>query len=77
MVKKIQESEKVWVIVSSEGLIDSYPTLYSAQSQAKDYLDENDTVEDVFIFEVVKAWRVEFPQEPQAEVREVGLGVIP
>lgn len=77
MAKKTKEPERVWVVVSSEGHISHYATLFDAQSYAKDYLDVNETVDDVYIFEVVKSWYVEFPPEPSAEVYEMGLGGLP
>lgn len=75
--KKRNDNSPVWVIVSNEGYIDSYPTLLGAQNQAKIYLNDNETVEDVYIFEVTKSWYVEFPPEPEAQVYEMGLDGLP
>lgn len=75
MAKK-KEPEKVWVVVSSSGYIESFVTLLTASSQAQSYLDINES-EEVYIFEVVKAWAVELPEEPYPEVNEIGFEAIP
>ena len=65
--------EVTWVVVTSDGNIQRYATLLSAKTGAQDYLDINETTDDVYIFEVTRAWYVEFPPEPAAEVYEMSL----
>lgn len=75
-MKKVKNSP-VWVIATSDGYIESFPTFLSARDHAKEYLDENETVDDVYVFEVVAAHRVAFPEEPQPEIYQIGLEELP
>lgn len=61
---------KIYIVVSEEEN-KFFPTFGEAEIYAKDICDEKD--EEIEIFEVVKAWTVSYPTEPQPEASEMNL----
>lgn len=72
MAKKIK-LDRVWVILSSDGLHSTEITFDKAKEEAKK-LREYEEADEVKILEVVAAWVVDFPEEPQPEVWKMELG---
>ena len=63
--------EKIYIVVPATGTL-IYKTLLDAQVSAKDECSIGG--QDMQIFEVVRAWYVQIPEEPEPEVNEDVLG---
>lgn len=70
-----EEEGKVWVVVGTNGFIESRPTPLTALSLAKSCKESNDE-EEWYVFEVTKSWVMEIG-EPRAEEIELGFDELP
>lgn len=70
MTKKL---DRVWVIVKDNELYSVEAPFDKAKKMAIDLLEQG---EEVKILEVVAAWEVEWPEEPDPELYKIDMGEI-
>lgn len=72
MNTKKSEPKSVFIVVTDMGYYGSYPTYEKARKDAESQVNSEETCE-AQIFEVVKSWYVQAPEEPMAETYEQEL----
>lgn len=73
--KQPKEQEMAWIVVGTNGLVESFATQLSALNSAKMCKESNDG-EMWYVFEVTKSWVMEIG-EPKAEEIELGFDELP
>ena len=67
-----KKSEIRWGVLQNNELTCSYPTFAEAQREAVAVLEVNEG-DNVKIIEIVRAWKLSFPEEPAPELHEIEL----
>lgn len=67
-----QKAKVVWVVISEDGFEGSYKSFNLAKESAEDCM-EIEYKSNVQILEVVKAWEVNYPEEPSPETLTIDL----
>lgn len=68
--KKTQKVETAFIVIPVDATL-AYNSLEFAKSSAKDECEISGS--DFYIFEVVKSWHVQIPDEPEAEIADSDL----
>ena len=70
--KKAAKPKIVWAVLQNDTLVSSFSTFAKAEVSAKETIEADESA-DVKILEVVKAWKMVWPEEPAPEIWEFCL----
>lgn len=71
MKKKITPVKSVFVVVNDDGISETFTKFHDAEQQAKSEVEIGEL--NVKILEVVNAWEVDIPHEPEPETTQIDL----
>lgn len=71
MKKKITPVKSVFVVVNDDGISETFTKFNDAEQQAKLEVEIGEL--NVKILEVVNAWEVDIPHEPEPETNQIDI----
>lgn len=72
---KTTKPKVIWSILRNGELVGMFLTFAKAKDRAEQAIEEDESAE-VKILEIVRAWEMIWPEEPQPECDEVGLDTL-
>lgn len=66
--------DRVWIVISDDGFHSASVTFENAEIEAKDLVESGKL--EVQIFEVVSAWSVDYPEEPDPVASQIDLDIL-